>query len=183
MSAGVVVGDPASVSALAAASGGSARRLAEAVADLREAVDALAIGWVGRPALARRTALGAVADTCDQVARELEAAGGLLQTHAVLLADVIHQGRVLRESVSGAGLRIEDQVVALPLGPRGGVDAASEARIEQRRQSLQNDLDALRLRTSMARGQLRSRLAAGAERVTGEPGAARSRQHDHRRRG
>lgn len=174
MSRGPVVGDPASVSRSGVAARASARELIAAATGLTGAAARLDRTWTGRAALSTHSALSALSDAAREVAAELDATGTALQAHASCLAKAVRDGRMLAERVHAAGLRLEDGVVAFPLGLRGGTDPEVEADLAERRRALQGELDLLRLRAASARGQLRALLAASHERLAATARATRA---------
>jgi hypothetical protein len=138
-----VSGDPASCSQL----GGALRRIA---AELRDSGDALhremvALGSAGgRPApvvqRSRRRA-AALDDAAAAAARELDAAGTALQGHAADLGEAVAAVRDLTERARSAGLRVTDTEVSASWGVTGVADPAASAARDDRRASLQRELD------------------------------------------
>lgn len=168
-----VLGDPGSVSRSGAVAQAAARSLTTHADELAGAAQGLARGWTGRAGSAARHRMTELTEATRVLAHELQATGSALQAHAMMLSEAITQGRTLAQRIEAAGLVLDDGLVTLPLGPRGGADAAAEARLLERRQVLQAELDLLRLRTGTIRGQLRSLLRTSGERMGGAARAAR----------
>ena len=140
--AGPVLGDPASVAALAAV----LRRVA---ADLDRALEALpAHSSRGRRHTARLRGLHA--DGAGVVA-SLDRAGGHLGDHATELADALGLAHRLVDRAHSLGLSVDGPVVTLPRGVQGVADSVTEqrrsadhARLQQVLDTVLADLDARR---------------------------------------
>ncbi|GAB3065471.1 hypothetical protein [Phycicoccus sp. Root101] len=153
----LVAGDPASCSRV----GGSLRQLATALRSSGRAVHgAMADPDLQRPgtvvARARRRLTG-LDEAAAAASDELDRVGAALQDHAADLAEALADVRALVARAEAAGLRETDGRLAPAWGVTGLADAPADAGRDERRESLQAELDRL-LAVLAAR---RRRLAAG----------------------
>lgn len=123
----VVPGDPASLSACAAAVAEVARRLAASGRALGPAVEELGDGWPGRASVATRRRGADIAAAAVTAAEELERVGRELQDRATDLADLVARGRRVEEGAAAAGLVVRDGRVVPAWGVRGEADAGAVA--------------------------------------------------------
>lgn len=145
-----VLGDPASLAALAAT-------LHRAAVELDDALEGLRPEEVGsRRHAARVKALRARAvplrESMDRAAR-------LLGDHASELADALGLARRLVDRAESAGLVVDGPAVSRGRGVQGVADAAAEATREEALTRLQRVLDAILIDLDTARRGLRRELA------------------------
>ena len=153
-----VLGDPASVAALAAV-------LHRCAADLRLALHRLPPASVGtsRRHASRVRALHAQART---VITSMERAGELLAEHAVVLAEATGLGRRLVDRAGALGLSVDGPVVARSRGVRGVADATTEQDRAAALERLQHVLDTILADLEVRRRELRADLVSGPGRRT-----------------
>lgn len=154
-----VLGDPASVSVLAAV--------------LRRTAENLERALQGLPADATRTRrhsarLRALREGGSVLASSLERVGGRLGDHATDLADALGLAHRLVDRAQSLGLSVDGPVVARPRGVQGVADAATEqSRAEAQtrlQQVLDTVLDDLDTRRRDLRGELDTERARRASR-------------------
>lgn len=152
-----LVGDPASVSALAATLRSSAARLSSEAGAVRSSLaDAEAgPGWTGPTALGQRQRARAVADALDGTARALDECSEVLQRAAAELAARVAELRSIHEEAERLGLRVRDGMVTRGWGITGVADATEVSATDDARARLDARLHA----TASALGRQRSRLA------------------------
>lgn len=150
-----VLGDPASVAALAA----TLRRTAE---DLQDALERLA----AQPPGSRRHAsrLRRLHTDLGAVAASLERTGGRLAEHAIDLADARGLAHRLRDRAQGLGLRVDGPVVSRPRGVHGVADEAAETERDAALSRLQQVLDAVLIDLEARRRALREDVDSERER-------------------
>lgn len=154
-----LLGDPASMSALAATLRRTAVQLrADVEAVERTAADA-APGWTGPRSVATRRRIDALRAAGAQVAAALEDCGSRMQLAATELAASIARLRALEEEARAAGLEVQDGTVGRPWGITGEADARAEEDGDRLRRSLQERVH--QTVTTMSRH--RTRLAAECE--------------------
>lgn len=152
-----VLGDPASVSALAAV-------LRRAAGDVERAlVGATQDGTDSRRHAAR---LRALRGRGEAVTTSMERAGHLLAEHAADLADALGLARRIVERADSLGLRVDGTDVTRARGVRGLADAATEETRTVALARLQHVLDTVLLDLDTRRRELRSDLASEQERRT-----------------
>ncbi len=175
----VLWGDPASVSALAAALRRAAARLAGDGRAAREQLREDAPGWAGPLAEQTRHDVDAVLAGSDRAAEVLDSAGRRLQSGATGLAATITTLRRLEEEAAALGLEVRDGTVREPWGIIGVADPAAARADEENRHRVQERLhiglaDLGRRRAALARDctaasqALQECTAALRERPSGE---------------
>lgn len=154
-----LLGDPASMSALASTLRRTAVRLRADVEDLERAAADAAPGWTGPTAVATRRRVDVLAGASAEVATALEDSGSRLQLAATELAASIARLRTLEEEARDAGLEVRDGTVGRPWGITGLADRRAEEDGDRMRQSLQERVH--QTVTTMSRH--RTRLSAECE--------------------
>ncbi|HET7475594.1 MAG TPA: hypothetical protein VFJ97_06160 [Dermatophilaceae bacterium] len=154
--AALVSGDPVSCSRLGGALRRYAGRLADRCVELEAllaqsgtAADAGPDEAVGAGGLSERLSLVAA------TARDLDAAGALLQRYATELAEAQELARRVERSVAAAGLVLDAGRVGEPWGP-------ARADVAHRRREAAPELQALADRCVAAAGRARGRFRRGA---------------------
>lgn len=132
-----LLGDPASLSALA----GSLRRTAVALAadgeDLTSALDEAAAGWSGPRAVQVRRRIETTATQTARIASALDEVGRSLQSAATDLAGAIAHLRELADIAAAAGLAVRDGTVTQGWGITGLAHAGAVHDEDRQRERLQ----------------------------------------------
>jgi hypothetical protein len=144
-----VLGDPASLSALAAV-------LRRTAADLDAALERLPLGSAQERRHHRR--LRALHDRGTSVTASMERTGHRLAEHAADLADALGLAQRIVQRADSLGLRVDGPLVTRPGGVRGVADAQTERSRDDAVQRLQRVLDAVLLDLDARRGVLRADL-------------------------
>ncbi len=150
-----VLGDPASLGALAAA-------LRRTGTELEDSIAALAEAPVHRRYAGRVRALHR--DT-SVVVEALRRVAPYLVDHSGELADAIGLARRLSDRAQSLGLQIDGPTVAAPRGVRGGADPAAEQVRGAALCRLQRVLDAILIDLDTSRRRLRAELDSERARV------------------
>lgn len=156
------LGDPTSLSALAATLRRSSLALRADGERIRQALDDASPGWSGPTGTRTRRRIDLVTTSLEDVARALDDSAHALQTSATRLAEVIAGIRSVEEEAERYGLVVRDGTVERAWGITGVADPSGHVDAERARESLQESL--LRLVTAL--GRHRSRLAADVELAT-----------------
>lgn len=152
-----VLGDPASVSALAAVLRRTAGDVERAFAGATED------GTHSRRHAAR---LRALRGRGEAVTTSMERTGGRLAEHAADLADALGLARRIVDRAESLGLRVDGTDVVRPRGVHGLADAATEEVRTEAMARLQQVLDTVLLDLDTRRRELRADLASEQERRT-----------------
>lgn len=158
----VLLGDPASISALAATLRRTAVTLAADGERLHARLDDAATGWSGPRAVRTRARIDAVADAAGDTATTLDEAGRCLQAASAELAATIAELRRLEDEAAGSGLELRDGTVHPGWGISGVADPGSVRDGRRRREDLQAQVHAAASRL----GRQRSRLTRDCERAS-----------------
>ena len=165
------MGDPASLSALAATVRRAALQLRTDAERLASALEHASPGWTGPTATTTRRRTAAVVASVETVATALDACGGSLQRAATDLAGCTADLRAIEEQAGAAGFEVQDGRLLRAWGITGVADHGAEADGDRARQALQGRLHLL----ASAVGRLRAQLTAECEQATrllGETSAA-----------
>ncbi len=157
-----LLGDPASVSALAGALRRTAVQLAADGERLTGALDDVAPGWSGSRSVQVRRRADVTAVQAVRMAAALDEAGRALQTAATDLAASIAHLRALEEAADAAGLEMRDGTVTKGWGITGVADAGAVHDENHARERLQE-----RVHSAVTTlGRQRSRSAADCAHAT-----------------
>lgn len=137
---GPLLGDPGSMSALAASLRLTAVQLAADGERLAAALAEASPGWRGPRSVLLRRRLESTAAQARAMAAALDGAGRSLQAAATDLAASIAHLRALEEEARAAGLEVRDGTVSRGWGITGVADAGSAREAEVRRERLQERL-------------------------------------------
>lgn len=150
-----VLGDPASLSSLAATLLRISRDLDDAVAAV---TDPLTPSLTGEGIPTRRYAgrLRALRERGRAVSASLDQTGQRLADHAVVLADAHGLARRIAERAESHGLTVDGTRVVRPAGVQGLADADAEAARAEVLARLQRVLDAVLLDLDARRAELRA---------------------------
>ncbi|MGE9781474.1 hypothetical protein [Janibacter sp. G368] len=132
-----LLGDPGSLSALAASLRSRAVVLHADAEALRLALAEASPGWRGPSALERRQRAEQLAEATSATAGAMDACGRSLHSTATELAEAIARLRAIEEEAQAAGLAVRDGSVERGWGIAGVADARSVEQSERLRESLQ----------------------------------------------
>ncbi|KRE37702.1 hypothetical protein ASG73_08625 [Janibacter sp. Soil728] len=166
-----MIGDAASLSALAATLRRAALQLRADAERLEAALEDASPGWTGPTATSTRRRTAAVGASLETVAASLDACAGSLQRAATDLSGCTADLRAIEEQAVAAGFEVRDGRLVRTWGITGVADHGAEVDGDRVREALQERLHLL----VSALGRLRARLAADCEQATallGETSAA-----------
>lgn len=151
-----LIGDPASLSALAASLRRTALQLRNDAEQMAPALEDSAPGWTGPVAMTTRRRTAAVIDSLESVADALDSCARSLQRAATDLASSAADLRAIEEQAATAGFEVREGRLMRAWGITGVADGSAEHDGDRLREGLQDRLH--QLLTTM--GRQRSRLAA-----------------------
>lgn len=165
-----LLGDPASMSALAATLRHTALQLRADGERLELSLEDASPGWSGPTAVVSRRRAAALVCAVGTIARALDDCGGSLQLAATGLADSIARLRALEEEAAAAGLAVRDGSVERSWGITGVADPSAAVDGDRLITGLQERVH----QTVTSLGRHRTRLTADCEsasRLLAETGA------------
>lgn len=155
-----LLGDPASISALAAALRRTSLTLRADTQHLDAALADAAPGWAGPGAARVRSRVHDLVSATEAVAAALDGCSHALQVAAADLATSLAELRRIEEEAAGAGLAVRDGTVERSWGITGLADAGTESDGDRLRRRLQERVH----RTVTTMGRHRTRLVSECER-------------------
>lgn len=150
-----LLGDPASLSALAAALRRTALQLRADAERMAPALEDSTPGWTGPVATSTRRRTAAALDSLESVAGALDACARSLQRAATDLASCAADLRMIQEQAAAAGFEVKEGRLQRTWGITGIADGSAEQDGDRVREGLQDRLHQL----VTALGRQRSRLA------------------------
>lgn len=157
-----LLGDPASLSALAATLRSRSVLLQADAERLRSTLTDAAPGWRGPTAIGHRRRAESLADATATTATAMDACGRALQSAATDLAAAVARLRALEDEAAAAGLEVRDGTVERGWGITGVADARSAGDAERLRASLQERVH----QTVTTLGRQRTRLTSECARAS-----------------
>jgi len=159
----LAAGDPASVSATAAALTRAGSALAAEADALEAAYRDLGRTWTGRASVDVRRRGAALTAACSTTAAELQLVGTALQDLATDLAELVARARAVAERADADGLALQEGRVVLGYGIAGEADPARAQDRERGRAELQRELDTVRTLLQRRRQRLVELLASSTD--------------------